>query len=115
MVFPGLEGFVAPSCRVCGCTDERACEGGCWWVEDDLCSSCVRPAVLEEVQALVNALCTCGGRGPADDPCPVCELWHLLHGREVRRLVSLGEAALAVVQGGELLRVEVDGRERGRG
>lgn len=28
------------SCRVCGCTDENACEGGCWWVEDDLCSSC---------------------------------------------------------------------------
>lgn len=27
-------------CRVCGCTDARACPGGCWWVEDDLCSSC---------------------------------------------------------------------------
>lgn len=34
------------SCRVCGCTDEQACEGGCVWVEDpeglgDLCSSCL--------------------------------------------------------------------------
>jgi len=28
-------------CRVCGCTDEEACEGGCTWVEPDLCSSCV--------------------------------------------------------------------------
>jgi len=32
------------ACRVCGCTDDRACEGGCWWVEDpaggDLCSRC---------------------------------------------------------------------------
>lgn len=28
-------------CRVCGCTDDCACPGGCWWVEDDLCSSCV--------------------------------------------------------------------------
>lgn len=31
------------TCWVCGCTDEAACEGGCWWVPDDrgdLCSSC---------------------------------------------------------------------------
>lgn len=30
-----------PACRVCGCTEERACPGGCWWVEPDLCSECV--------------------------------------------------------------------------
>lgn len=29
-----------PTCRVCGCTDEQACDGGCTWVEPDLCSSC---------------------------------------------------------------------------
>lgn len=27
-------------CRVCGCTDDAACEGGCYWVEADLCSQC---------------------------------------------------------------------------
>jgi ParB/RepB/Spo0J family partition protein len=27
-------------CRVCGCTEDNACEGGCSWVEADLCSSC---------------------------------------------------------------------------
>lgn len=27
-------------CRVCHCTDDVACWSGCWWVEDDLCSSC---------------------------------------------------------------------------
>ena len=30
-------------CRVCGCTDERACvtpAGPCHWVEPDLCSAC---------------------------------------------------------------------------
>lgn len=27
-------------CRVCGCTDEHACPGGCYWVEVDLCSVC---------------------------------------------------------------------------
>lgn len=28
------------TCRECGCTDAEACEGGCEWVEDDLCSNC---------------------------------------------------------------------------
>lgn len=28
------------TCRVCGCTDGRACPSGCMWVQDDLCSSC---------------------------------------------------------------------------
>lgn len=32
------------TCRVCGCTQNRACEGGCWWVERDLCSSCRQSA-----------------------------------------------------------------------
>ena len=27
-------------CRVCGCTEYRACEGSCHWVEEDLCSNC---------------------------------------------------------------------------
>lgn len=28
------------TCRICGCTDEDGCPKGCYWVEDDLCSSC---------------------------------------------------------------------------
>jgi hypothetical protein len=28
------------SCRVCGCTDNAACWGGCRWTFDDLCSRC---------------------------------------------------------------------------
>lgn len=28
------------SCRECGCTDDRACTPPCWWVEQDLCSTC---------------------------------------------------------------------------
>lgn len=27
-------------CRVCGCTWNNPCPGGCYWVEWDLCSSC---------------------------------------------------------------------------
>jgi hypothetical protein len=32
------------ACRICGCTDERACvtdAGPCFWVEVDVCSACV--------------------------------------------------------------------------
>ncbi|RJX17688.1 MAG: hypothetical protein C4575_12655 [Desulforudis sp.] len=28
------------TCRVCGCTDDLACPGGCYWVEQNLCSRC---------------------------------------------------------------------------
>jgi hypothetical protein len=29
-------------CVGCGCTDERACEGGCWWAstKPPICSTC---------------------------------------------------------------------------
>jgi len=30
------------TCRVCGCTNERACPGGCVWAEPNLCSRCAR-------------------------------------------------------------------------
>lgn len=32
-----------PACVVCGCTEERACDGGCSWVmsRPPLCSACV--------------------------------------------------------------------------
>ena len=29
-----------PACRVCGCTEQNPCPGGCHWVEHDLCSAC---------------------------------------------------------------------------
>lgn len=38
------------ACRVCGCTQERACvdqvHGPCWWIEPDLCSHCGEPQIL---------------------------------------------------------------------
>jgi len=30
------------------------------------------------VRDAVNESCTCGGRGPADNPCPACDVWHRL-------------------------------------
>jgi hypothetical protein len=37
-----------PRCYLCGCTEETACAGGCWWVRDpeamrDVCSACAPP------------------------------------------------------------------------
>lgn len=29
-----------PACRRCGCTDKKACLGGCSWREAALCSKC---------------------------------------------------------------------------
>lgn len=40
---------VVAACRVCGCTDDRACPGGCAWVEPDLCSVCAH--ALDETGA----------------------------------------------------------------
>jgi len=35
-------GAVEPTCRVCGCTQDRACPGGCGWetADRDLCTAC---------------------------------------------------------------------------
>ncbi len=27
-------------CIYCGCTQENACAGGCWWVAPNVCSNC---------------------------------------------------------------------------
>lgn len=34
----------ARRCRECGCTEDAACDGGCSWVEQDLCSACAEAA-----------------------------------------------------------------------
>jgi len=34
-------GLLAPRlCRKCACSEFDPCDGGCWWVAEDLCSSC---------------------------------------------------------------------------
>lgn len=46
------------TCRVCGCTDERACAGGCSWIQSGLCSAClgeVRRAACPETSCGVKA------------------------------------------------------------
>lgn len=36
-------------CLGCGCTNERACVGGCSWVNEDMCSQCAEPELVEAV------------------------------------------------------------------
>ena len=42
MIDAKTSGALGQTCRVCGCTNDRACPGGCRWVEFDLCSACDR-------------------------------------------------------------------------
>jgi hypothetical protein len=41
-------------CRECGCTDEHACEGGCYWFEPELCSRCVPLRPIAALKGLVE-------------------------------------------------------------
>jgi hypothetical protein len=42
-------------CRVCGCTDDHACDGGCEWVEPDLCSACNDQTLADSAARLTAA------------------------------------------------------------
>ena len=55
-------GGIEMRCRECGCTDTRACDGGCFWVEPELCSQCSVPLLRQRLQAL-----ECGNRVLAMD------------------------------------------------
>lgn len=38
------------TCKVCGCTNDKACDGGCWWVAKELCSKCADKLIQENTQ-----------------------------------------------------------------
>jgi len=40
------------TCRICGCTQLNACSGGCYWIEDDLCSQCFKYSG-EDIEAII--------------------------------------------------------------
>ncbi len=42
-----LDGLPGRKCRICGCTEGKACitdDGPCFWIEPDLCSACMNQA-----------------------------------------------------------------------
>jgi transcriptional regulator with XRE-family HTH domain len=53
-------------CRVCGCTDDHACEGGCYWVEADLCSKCAEKHAAGLSPGVVAAVLA--SRGVSESP-----------------------------------------------
>ncbi len=59
------------SCNICGCTDAAACPGGCAWVDfgdgEDLCTSCVLGAHLEQLYE--DALRSGVAKRPHPGPC----------------------------------------------
>lgn len=57
-VYHPLElGDEAGTCIGCGCTEERACEGGCAWMDPDrrICSSCTSKIGSEDLHAAAAA------------------------------------------------------------
>jgi hypothetical protein len=53
---PGVvgESQTLRACLLCGCTDDRACEGGCCWVLPALCSACLLNAVAAAAAGLIR-------------------------------------------------------------
>jgi len=38
---PRIPSFLGGACRVCGCSQNDACDVGCGWAAEDLCTACV--------------------------------------------------------------------------
>lgn len=66
------------ACRICGCTDDNACEGSCFWAVPGVCSKCIIERVPECIELLVACILAthqpetdkvCG-----DDSCSTCDL-----------------------------------------
>ena len=59
-------------CKICGCTDDNACPGGCYWVEPGLCSVCANKDT--NIKQLPNGLklMPC-----APNVCQECSVDHL--------------------------------------
>ncbi len=86
--------FDVQKCAVCGCTDDCACPGGCYWVADNLCSRCSDAPIevlcsdcmisaVAGVQCYCEHCCekncdgTCGyGNEMQDAPCKDWECAH---------------------------------------
>lgn len=49
------------TCRICGCTDSKACEGGCGWVimfgkQTEICTKCFTDEVPECIDLLIATI-----------------------------------------------------------
>jgi ParB/RepB/Spo0J family partition protein len=87
---PGIE-----VCLKCGCTDEAACEGGCTWVADDLCSACVPAGEGDAAEGLPRQCQRCG-----DDVAPGQPLYTGKEGYVCESCKRDARLAAAVVEAG---------------
>lgn len=39
----------------------------------------------ERLSIIINNYCSCGGRGPSDDPCQACAIWHEINGEKLSK------------------------------
>jgi len=72
------------TCLICGCTDSKACEGGCGWVtlistQIDICTKCITERVPECIDLLIEVIMEihqseidAGHHG--DETCSTCDL-----------------------------------------
>lgn len=67
----GLDLEAGDYCRVCGCTQNNACEQGCAWSEEGLCTACAEVLDAEE-QARLGPCPSCDGSGDRGQPEPWC-------------------------------------------
>jgi hypothetical protein len=68
-------------CRICGCIDTKACEGGWWWALPGICSKCVKTEVPECISLLVEVIMLTHKPDEIDKdhhgdkhPCSICQL-----------------------------------------
>jgi len=43
-------------CKRCGCTDDKACPGGCCWVQPGICSQCVTKDATLDIHGFAKLL-----------------------------------------------------------
>jgi len=65
-------------CRLCGCTDEAACPGGCWWVPDpellgELCSTCLPLVEVALAASIDDVKEGAAGAGPGGELAELLE------------------------------------------
>ena len=59
--FPGMYGEENWTCALCGCTNDHACDGGCYWVYPNLCSACAEKLTgLEMERRMLPISAGCG-------------------------------------------------------
>lgn len=74
-VFDEIMSSEEMECRVCGCTDSCACEGGCYWVLPELCSQCAEKMLKMSRSELMAIFTEKYCEGKEFDSCKPCSYW----------------------------------------